>query len=101
MVEDKGNRILLDFRVQIGKLGDFYAEFHKESLSYTIIRIRFKELHKFYASPEPKDNTERKAGDQNVRFHYIPELWTPLKSYNNPFSEIKYFYEVNGFVFKI
>lgn len=29
MVEDKGNRILLDFEVQMGKLGDFYAEFLK------------------------------------------------------------------------
>ena len=72
----------------------------KKVLSYTIIRIKFKVLHKFYEAPEPKDNKERNPRDQMS--HFIT-LWSygRLSSLTlNPFSETK-FYEVNEFVFKI
>jgi len=54
--------------------------------------------HKFYASPEPKDNTERNAGDQMLDF--IIFISYGLLSSLKPFSETK-FYEVKEFVFKI
>jgi hypothetical protein len=70
-------------------------------LSYMIRRVSFSVAHKFCALREPKDNTEKKAGDQMLDF-VISRSYGPLSSVTNmPFSKIIYFYKVNGIVFNI
>jgi hypothetical protein len=73
----------------------------KKALSYAIIRMRFKVLQKYCALPEPKNNMERKAGDETLNLIISPRHGFLSNPTNVPFSEIKYFYDVNGLVFKI